>query len=135
MAKFEKGKSGNPKGRPKGLLNKKTLVAQSLIEDTDFKDIIETLAVNAKEGCHASANILLARLWPPLRPVDAPVSFTVGDSLASTAMEIVKAMSKGDIAPNVGNAVLAALSNTVKALELAEIQKRLDALEQGKEVA
>ena len=133
MPRFEKGKSGNPKGRPKGAINKKNFLIESFLEYQDFEEIMLSLISQAKEGCVQSQNLLISRVRPPWRPVDKPVHFRTGESLADSAMLILKAMGKGEVPVNLGCQILNSLASTAKVLELAELEKRLEALENGSE--
>ena len=60
--RFQKGQSGNPKGKPRGKTAKTKI--RELLSKGDIDDIVATLAAKAKKGCVASANILLARAYP-----------------------------------------------------------------------
>jgi hypothetical protein len=58
---YEKGQSGNPKGRPKGALNRSTKELRTLIRDTvDFSEIVGKLNTLAKEGNLPAVKMLFA---------------------------------------------------------------------------
>lgn len=48
MAEFEKGKSGNPKGRPKGIQERSKLI-QRFVEEGLIDQAVETLKANPKD--------------------------------------------------------------------------------------
>jgi hypothetical protein len=63
---FEPGKSGNPKGRPKGSRNQATLLAEALL-DGEAEAITRKLVDKALEGDTTALRLCLDRLVAPMR--------------------------------------------------------------------
>lgn len=100
----------------------------------DLEEIIATLVSAAKGGDIAAARLILDRVIPPLRATDAPVKISVsGASLTDQARSIMDAITGGALPVGQGAAMLAALSNLGKIVEVDELERRLTALE-GKSV-
>jgi len=122
-----KGKSGNPRGRPKGTGKLEKL--RKAIED-DLPDIIKAVAAAAKSGDTAAAKLLLDRAVPALKPVEQPrVTLPAGGSLVERGEAVLSAMQAGEIAPGEAQAALSALAAHARLVEVAEIEKRLSELE------
>lgn len=66
MSKFKTGQSGNPGGRPKGVLNKATLASQTLL-DGEAEAMTRKVVELAKDGNLAALRLCLERLLPPGR--------------------------------------------------------------------
>jgi len=123
---FKKGVSGNPKGRPRSEVTqiKKAIANRG-------SEIIEQVIDRALAGDMQAAKILVDRLTPPLKPSAQPVKFQFDADahLSSGAKRLVEAIASGQIAPDTGSQLLAALSSLVKTLEIEELATRLDTLE------
>jgi hypothetical protein len=126
MAKFQKGQSGNPKGRPRGIANQAKL-RESIAKD--LPAIISALADAAKDGDTAAAKLLLDRVLPSLRPVDRPISIPLSSELGGAGRDILAALGEGKLAPGEGSTMLQALATLGKIIETDELAKRIEALE------
>ena len=76
---FQPGKSGNPKGRPKGSKNQLTLLREAVrdkAEDlvlSNFTDVVEATIELAKQGDATALKILWDRIIPSKRAVEEKV--------------------------------------------------------------
>ena len=68
------------------------------------------------------------------KPESRPVRFDVdGDTPADYARAVNAATARGEISPSVSSELLAAISSTMKIIELSELVDRLEALENATE--
>ena len=100
---FEKGRSGNPAGKPKGARHKTTLLAEKLMQD-DAGAVVKAVVGAAKGGDMTAARIVLDRIAPARR--DNPVVFTLPE--VTTAADAAKAMGSilaaiaaGELSPTI----------------------------------
>ncbi len=126
MSKFEKGQSGNPKGRTPAHLTA-AKVRKDLADD--LPDILAKLIELAKQGDIQAIKLILDRVCPPIKPQAVPISLPVSDSLAEQGNEIIRAIMQGQIPPDIGSQLITALSNQGKLIELQEMQERLQRVE------
>ncbi len=129
--KFQKGRSGNPAGKPKGARHKTTLAVQALL-DGEAEEVTRKVIEAAKGGDMVAIRLVLERILPPRK--DAPVVLSLppinnptdGINALTT---ILQAVSQGEITPAEGNALSAITEQVVGAYETQVIEKRLEALE------
>ena len=126
MSKFEKGKSGNAKGRPKSMTA--TLLRQAI--NDDMPDILNKLIELAKGGDVQAIKLVLERVCPALKPQAVPINLPLVESLAGQGNEIIRATMSGQIPPDIGSQLITALANQAKIIEVDELTKRIEALEQ-----
>ncbi len=128
---FQPGQSGNPAGKPKGAKNHATRMIQALL-DSRGKEIAEKAIELALSGDGPVLRAILDRLCPAKR--DAPVSLvlpkveSVADIPAVTAA-VLEAVARGELTPSEAQAVAGLVEAHRKAVELADIEKRVAALE------
>jgi hypothetical protein len=124
--KYKPGQSGNPNGRPKDK-TPATQLRKSIAGD--MQDIIDKLVELAKDGDVQAAKVLLDRVCPTLKPQAMPVNVPIGDTLPDTGGNIIVATLTGQIPPDIGAALITALSNQGKLIELQELAERLSRIE------
>jgi hypothetical protein len=128
---FKAGQSGNPAGKLPGTRNKATIAAQTLLDGE--ADALTRRAVElALEGNLAALRLCLERLIPPKkeRPLAVKLPSIAGASdLPKLTAALLAAVGKGELTASEASALSALVSNHGKALELAELEKRISALE------
>ena len=101
---FEKGRSGNPKGKPKGARHQTTVLAEKLMED-DARDVVQAVLDAARSGDMTAARLVLERIAPVRkgRPVylDLLTVQTAGD-IAAAMSALTMAMGSGAVTPEEG---------------------------------
>lgn len=126
MAKFTKGQSGNPKGRPPGTTSGTRL--RKAIEDK-AEGIIQVMIDAALNGDIQAGSTLLSRIIPTLKSVSPAVEVAQSDSLTDQGKEIIKSSLSGAIPPDVGAQLLTSLANQAKLVEMDELIRRIELLE------
>lgn len=131
---WKPGQSGNPSGKPKGVKNKATLMAQGLI-DGQAGALVKKAIELALAGDGPVLRAILDRLCPAKR--DAPILVTLpkiesAADLPAVTAAVIEAVSKGQLTPSEAQALAGLVETHRRALETADIEIRLAALE-GKE--
>ena len=130
---FQKGTSGNPAGKPKGVRNRATMMAEKLMED-DAEEVVRSVIAKAKEGDMAAARLIIERIAPARkgRPVvlDLPDAKTSAD-LAAAMAALVRALAGGEVTPDEAATIAGVFEIRRKTIETMEFEQRLAALEQG----
>jgi hypothetical protein len=129
---FQKGRSGNPSGKPRGTRNRTTVRAEKLMQD-DAKNIVRAVLDAAKAGDMTAARLILDRISPVRRGravyLELPSVKTAADISAAMAT-LITAMASGDVTPDEAATAASVLELRRKALETEELEQRLQALEE-----
>ena len=126
--KFQPGQSGNPAGRPKGIIDKRWALRKRL-EDAS-ETLVDEAIRRAIEGDSGLMRALLGRLIPPTKPESATVEFDLPETqLSEQAEAILRAISTGAMSPTVGSDLLQSLAQAARIKETDELEARLRKLE------
>lgn len=128
MARYKKGQSGNPVGRPRGIKDKRTSIRELL--KPHAKDLIDKAVSLALDGNTIALRLCLDRLIPPLKQRDEPITLKLaGTTLTENGLSVINALSKGEITPSEANSFLQAIVAQTRITEMDEIEARLTKLE------
>jgi hypothetical protein len=116
---FRPGKSGNPKGRPKGSKNKATLLAMSIL-DEEAENITRAIVQKAVSGDETAMRLCFERLVGKVK--GRPVNLDLGDLQTGRALRIAHArisvaLGKGVITPDEANALIPLLESAERCQE------------------
>ena len=130
MGQFTKGRSGNPKGRPKGIVDRRRQYL-ALIEQ-QLPDVVVQVVAAALGGDMTACKILIDKVLPSLRPVPPAISLPQsGASTSSQSAAVVEAMLGGSLAPDQAAAAMSVIVDNARLREHVEFEARLEALEKS----
>ena len=126
QGRFKPGVSGNPKGRPR----KATTELEKALRKHGA-ELADKLVALALDGDTTALKICIDRIHAPLKPQSAPVELELpeGAGLAEQGREIVAAVGRGEVSPDMGTQLLNGLGSLARIVELDELEKRIQALE------
>jgi hypothetical protein len=129
--RFAPGNPGGP-GRPRGARHA-ALAALDAIGAEAAEDVLRAVVDSARGGDLRAAEVLLRRLWPERkgRPIEValPPVASAADLVPALAA-VVAAMGRGELTPEEAQAMCAVLETQRKAIETAELEARVAALEE-----
>jgi len=130
---FQKGQSGNPAGRPRGIVNRATALAQNLLSER-AEGIARKVIELAEEGDMAAIRVCMERLVPPIKhqpvAVELPPIEKAADSVEAVA-SIAAAVAAGDLTAAEAAELAKVVDVYVRALATKGFDERLSALENG----
>ena len=128
---FEKGRSGNPAGRPRGCRNLSTQAAQLLLQG-EAEALTRKAVELALGGDPTALRLCLDRVIPPHRerlvPLALPPMRKPAD-LAAAMEAIAAAVARGVLAPAEAAELAKVVDTFVNAIEMRDFDSRLRALE------
>ena len=128
---FEKGKSGNPGGRPAGARNRKTLAAAILLEG-ESEALTRKAVEMALSGDPTAMRLCLERILPPCRERTVKFALPPIESAADIApamKAVAAALADGIITPGEGEAIARIVDTFVRAIETRDFEQRLKFVE------
>lgn len=126
--KWQKGISGNPKGKTPGSGELQRLRASIA---ADVPDILAGLVAAAKGGDSQAAKLVLERLLPAVKPIEQTqeLDFPKGGTLTAQGRAVLSAVAAGELAPGQGAQLLAAIGSLARLTDIDEFNARLTKLE------
>jgi hypothetical protein len=93
--------------------------------------IIESLVNRAASGDAAAARLILERVIPPLKAVEAPQCVSLpATGLADQGRAAIDSVAAGELAVSQGAALLSAIGTLARVMEVDELVRRVEMLEQ-----
>lgn len=116
---FVKGQSGNPNGRPKGIVDKRQRIQQTIRDG--IEPVIAKLHEQALEGDVAAAGLLMSRGIAPLKAESddrVQFEFDSSKSVADQLLQVASAVASGALTMDQGTRFAEILQRiaTVRAL-------------------
>jgi Family of unknown function (DUF5681) len=131
--KFQKGTSGNPKGRPQGRRNRSTVAFEELF-DGEGERIGRKAIELALAGNPVALRLCFDRLWPVRqeRPIATELSeLTTTPGAAGKLGVLIEAVVAGRLLPSESERIANLVTAQFKAEEFDELKKRVAALEKA----
>lgn len=125
---FKQGKSGNPGGRPKGIVNAKREAEKLLLSRKD--EIIAKAIEMALSGDNTMIKAMLPFMMPKVQ--DTPTNELEGmknKTIKEKTQLIQDAMEEGRLSPLEAAACLNVVEKSVNLVEVQELEERIRAIE------
>ena len=124
MARFQKGQSGNPGGRPPGSVNKNLRMLRDAAEA-----ILPDLIDRAKSGDLEAQKLILDRGIPRLRAVSMPEALPqLEGTLTDQARALVALIAAGDLSTTVAAEIAGIITASARVEEVDQLRDELKAL-------
>lgn len=130
MAKFKAGQSGNAKGRPKGVLDRR-IELRTLLQP-HAEELVRKVVDLAKAGDIQALRICIDRIIPPVREnrisINLPKLKDAEDCLEAQSV-IIAAVASGELLPGEGESISGLVENQRRSFETMTLEERLKAIE------
>ena len=124
MARFQKGQSGNPGGRPPGSVNKSLRLLRDAAEA-----ILPDLIKQAKSGDMEAQKLILDRGIPRLRAVSMPEAMALPDgTLTDQAKALVAQVAAGNLSTTVAAEIAGIITASARVEEVDQLRDEMKAL-------
>ena len=130
-SQFEKGRSGNPSGRPKGSRSRSTLALEAILEG-EAEAITRKVIALALDGDGPALRMCMDRIAPPRKdrhvPFALPLIETAANAVKASAA-LVAAVADGELTPSEASDLSKLVETVIRSIELTDVQERLARLE------
>lgn len=128
MAQFQKGESGNPLGRPRGIQDRRATLRAALEGRAD--ELLATAVEKALSGDTAVLIALLSKLIPRVKPESLPLAIPIeGVTPTEKTSVILDSVFSGALAPSLALELLCGLESGERIREADDIRIRVEMLE------
>ena len=127
---FRKDTPGNRAGRPRGIKDKRHRFSESI--ESMIPDVLDSVFQKAIAGDMTAAKMLLDRTLPSKRPAQEHVEIEHSGNIPTDAQNVLRSVLDGKVSPDVGASLLSSMTSVLKAIEVEELAKRIEALEEAK---
>jgi hypothetical protein len=125
---FQKGQSGNPAGRPKGIPDRRTAL-RALLEPHADKLVAKAVSL-ALEGDSSALRMCMDRLIHPMKAKDDKVELGVlKGTLAEQGRAVLNAAGLGEITPDQAATLIQAVATQARIVDISDLEERLERLE------
>ncbi len=129
MPRFQKGQSGNPKGRPRGILDIR-MAWRSQFEP-DAPTIIQKAIDMAKAGDKEMMRLCLDRMVPPAKARGEPVNLpSLEGTLSQQGGAVLQALADGELTPDEASTIMQTIAAQARIIEVDQLERRITELEQ-----
>lgn len=126
---WKKGVSGNPKGRPKGRVDRRYKVTKMLEDDAD--KVVRVIIDAALEGDVHAASLVLSRIAPVMKAQAEKVNFDFDATAPMTeqVQAVLQGIADGELSPDTGKQIIEAIASLAGVKAMDELEQRLASLE------
>lgn len=128
---FQKGRSANPAGRPKGARNRATILCETLL-DGEAEALTRKAIERARLGDVVCLRLCMDRILPPRRDravrFDLPKLASASDAVEAMA-QVLGAVTRADLTPLEGETVSRLVATWIQSLQVVDFEQRLAKLE------
>ncbi|MCU7805891.1 MAG: hypothetical protein KZQ96_22140 [Candidatus Thiodiazotropha sp. (ex Lucinoma borealis)] len=129
--KYKKGQSGNPKGRPKGIVDRRSLFRKHI--ESNAENLVKKVVAMALEGDVRAMKLCLERISPPMKPRDEPIQIEdLKGTLTEQGQKILSSMGKSQLTPSEAAVMLSALVSLIRIKEATDLENRIANLEDNR---
>ncbi len=133
-SQFKPGQSGNPAGKAKGTRHRTTLAIEALLEG-DAETLTRKAIELAKGGDMQALRLCMDRLAPPRK--DRSVTFELPsietlEDLPKATRALMTGVATGELTPAEAAELGKLVDAHIRAIEVTDLSRRLNALEQGR---
>lgn len=134
---FQGGESGNPNGRPKGTVNKRSITAAAIAKYNEMHqgsdaiaEIMSKMIEMAKDGDIQAAKLVIDRVEPGYKPISPPVDLgQLPKDLYAKGEKIILMATRAEIPVETAKELLASITKLMSIKERTVLEERVLALE------